>query len=108
MIEPGSYLAMLAMVKKAACVITDSGGVQKEAFLLSTPCVTVRDTTEWTETIEAGANRMVEADAGKILLAAREMEHGARFGTRNPFGDGTAYPPHRDFIKAHCLRHDDG
>ncbi len=102
-IEPVSYLAMLAMVREASCVITDSGGVQKEAFLLKTPCVTVRDTTEWTETIEAGANRMVEADPETILMAAREMEAGVSFGTDNPFGDGFASRHIVDFIKINCL-----
>jgi UDP-GlcNAc3NAcA epimerase len=61
-IEPVSYLHMLAMIKDSRCIITDSGGVQKEAFLLKSPCITVRDTTEWPETVEAGANRIIATD----------------------------------------------
>ncbi len=69
-IDPVGYLDMLALQRDAAVVITDSGGMQEEACMLHTPCVTVRRNTERQITVELGANRLVEADAGQILAAA--------------------------------------
>jgi len=102
LIEPVSYLAMLAMVRDARCVITDSGGVQKEAFLMKSPCVTVRDVTEWPETVEAGANRLVEAEPGEILEAFRSMAGFTAFGSDNPFGDGEASRRIARFVLENC------
>jgi UDP-GlcNAc3NAcA epimerase len=102
-IEPVSYLAMLAMVRDAGCIVTDSGGVQKEAFLLKTPCVTVRDTTEWPETVQAGGNRLVSSDPRQILQAALDMAGTGTFDSENPFGDGCASLHIARFIKERCL-----
>lgn len=55
-VPPVSYTTMMALVSRSSLLITDSGGLQKEAYLLNTPCVTIRDNTEWVETIEYGAN----------------------------------------------------
>jgi len=68
-LDPLSYVQFLALVAGADCIATDSGGVQKEAFYLDTPCVTIRDSTEWTETIETGWNRLVDTDAAEIVDA---------------------------------------
>jgi UDP-GlcNAc3NAcA epimerase len=65
-IEPLGYLDMLSLVDHARIVLTDSGGLQKEAFFLQKPCVTLRDETEWVETVATGANRLTGNDPQKI------------------------------------------
>lgn len=72
-IAPVGYLEMLALQQSARAVLTDSGGVQKEAFILGVRCITLRDETEWVETVSAGANRLVGTDPSKILESVREM-----------------------------------
>jgi UDP-N-acetylglucosamine 2-epimerase (non-hydrolysing)/UDP-GlcNAc3NAcA epimerase len=69
-------------------VLTDSGGVQKEAYLLETPCITLRDTTEWVETVSAGWNMLVDLDADAALAA---LERPAPTGERpDLYGGGRA------------------
>jgi UDP-GlcNAc3NAcA epimerase len=72
-IEPVGYLEMLWLLKYCSLVVTDSGGVQKEAFFFAKPCVTTRDQTEWVELVEAGANCLVGADRTEILAGTRRM-----------------------------------
>ncbi len=72
--EPLNYFDMLALVYNAKGVLTDSGGLQKEAYLLKTPCITLRDETEWTETVTAGWNRVVGRDSTKIMEAAKKLQ----------------------------------
>ena len=67
--EPLGYLDFLALLQGAAAVLTDSGGVQKEAYLAGVPCLTLRDTTEWTETVDLGWNRLVGLDRDLVLEA---------------------------------------
>jgi UDP-GlcNAc3NAcA epimerase len=71
-IEPVGYLDMLNLERHARLIFTDSGGVQKEAFILAVPCVTLREETEWVETVEVGWNRLVGADGKAIVRAARD------------------------------------
>src|SRR5439155_24284656 len=70
-VEPLGYLDMVRLESAARLIVTDSGGVQKEAYWLGVPCVTVRNETEWTETVDAGWNTLTGADTEAILAAVR-------------------------------------
>lgn len=73
-IEPLPYYEMIALVRSARVVLTDSGGLQKESVALGVPCVTLRDETEWVETCEYGWNALAGTDPDKIVrLAGRPM-----------------------------------
>ncbi|MGA8942254.1 MAG: UDP-N-acetylglucosamine 2-epimerase (non-hydrolyzing) [Thermoactinomyces sp.] len=88
-IEPVGYLDMLQLEVNAKKILTDSGGVQKEAFFARVPCITMRDETEWTETVELGTNILTGADTDKILQAVDTFE--VDFSRVEPvFGDGQA------------------
>jgi len=95
LIEPVGYEDMLHLTMNAKMVFTDSGGLQKEAFWLHTPCITLRDTTEWTETTDLGANILVGDNPQKIAEAAKEIIEDADVKAKlrrlkNPYGDGRA------------------
>ncbi len=89
LIDPVGYLDMLAMEKNARRILTDSGGVQKEAYVLRVPCITLRTTTEWVETIQDGWNVLVGSDTAKILHALHTFSPSPETH-KNRFGDGNA------------------
>lgn len=87
-IEPVGYFDMLMLEESARLIMTDSGGVQREAYFLAIPCLTLRHETEWVETVEAGWNRLVGTDPSKIIDAWRTFEPPPE--RPSIFGDGHA------------------
>jgi UDP-N-acetylglucosamine 2-epimerase len=87
-IDPLGYLQMMALTGSARLVLTDSGGLQKEAYWLEVPCVTLRDETEWIETVAAGWNVLVGADSARIAMAADSFSPPPSHPLL--YGDGTA------------------
>jgi UDP-N-acetylglucosamine 2-epimerase len=87
-LEPLGYLDFAALASQARVILTDSGGVQKEAYWYGVPCVTLRPGTEWVDTVATGANVLVDDDPEAIGRAARD----ARFPAEAPplYGDGHA------------------
>jgi UDP-N-acetylglucosamine 2-epimerase (non-hydrolysing)/UDP-GlcNAc3NAcA epimerase len=87
LLPPLGYLAFTSLLTRARAVLTDSGGVQKEAYLAGVPCVTLRDTTEWVETVQAGWNVLVDLDADAARAALAREPPAAR---PELYGDGHA------------------
>jgi UDP-GlcNAc3NAcA epimerase len=90
-IEPVSYLDMLKLEKNAKAILTDSGGVQKEAYWLKVPCFTLREETEWVETIKSGWNKLIGTKSKEIVHGINVLEKGrpSKRG-KGIFGDGKA------------------
>jgi len=87
-IQPVGYLVMLALQQHARVIVTDSGGIQKEAYFSGKPCVTVRNETEWVELVETGWNVLVGADTGRITQAIADAR--APEGAAQLYGAGDA------------------
>jgi UDP-N-acetylglucosamine 2-epimerase len=87
-LEPLGYLDMAALASQARVIVTDSGGLQKEAYWYGVPCVTARPSTEWVDTVEVGANTLVDDDPERLAAAVAA----ARMPDERPplYGDGHA------------------
>jgi UDP-GlcNAc3NAcA epimerase len=101
LLPPLGYLDFAALASQARVVLTDSGGVQKEAYWYGVPCVTLRTTTEWVETVSAGWNRLVGTDPGSIVAAVREAAPGAERPLL--YGDGNAAAKIADLLSTMSL-----
>ena len=95
-IKPVGYLDMLLLEKNAKKILTDSGGVQKEAYILKVPCITLRENTEWVETVEDGWNVLVGANKEKTVKMVNDFE--PKGEQRDVFGCGDASEKIRDIL----------
>jgi UDP-N-acetylglucosamine 2-epimerase len=94
-VPPVGYLETLALIRSAALVVTDSGGIQREAYWLGSPCITLREETEWTETVDLGANCLVRPEAVETDLPAAVADQLSRWKDgagwdRSEYGNGKA------------------
>ena len=87
-IDPTGYFDIIALEKSARLLLTDSGGMQKEAYWLKVPCITLRDETEWVETVESGWNILASADQKKIINTVQNFTHPKEHPSL--YGDGHA------------------
>jgi UDP-N-acetylglucosamine 2-epimerase len=97
--QPLGYIEFSALVCQARAVLTDSGGVQKEAYLAGVPCVTLRANTEWVETVETGWNTLVDLDGQAALTALERLAPSKR---PQLYGDGHAAERCVEAIEEHC------
>ena len=88
--EPASFLEMINLEKNADLVITDSGGVQKEAYFFKKPCIIIRSETEWKEIVEVGAAVLADADEKKIIEGYYHFKDNNISEFPEIFGDGKA------------------
>ena len=105
-IDPVGYLEMIALEASAEAIATDSGGVQKEAYLSGVPCITLRSETEWVETVESGWNRVVGTDPAALATALADEAFMRRDRPRPAlFGDGRAAGRIVVALEGHHARH---
>jgi UDP-GlcNAc3NAcA epimerase len=90
MIEPVGYLDMLVLEENAGLILTDSGGMQKEAYFFGVPCITLRPETEWVETVESGWNVVAGADISAIVEGYHKAINSPPTNSPNLYGDGRA------------------
>jgi UDP-GlcNAc3NAcA epimerase len=90
LVPPVSYLEMIALEKNASLILTDSGGVQKEAYFFKKPLVVARPETEWVEIIESGAGIIADANEARIIEAVNYFLKAGSLDFPNVFGDGHA------------------
>jgi len=89
-IQPVSYLEMVVLESHARLILTDSGGVQKEAYWFSVPCITLRDETEWVETVESGWNILTGADKHRIIDGVKHSYRSRHVSPESVYGNGSA------------------
>lgn len=99
-VPPAGFLEMVALEKAAQLVLTDSGGVQKEAYFFKKPCIILRSETEWVEIVENGAAILADADSNKITAAYKELMQ-REIAYQPVFGDGKA----AEFICGEIVKH---
>ena len=90
MIDSVGYLEMVKLIKNSQAVLTDSGGLQKEAYFFQKPCLTLREETEWVELVEAGVNFLVGSDSKKIFSTLKEVEQKSFDYDQHFYGEGKA------------------
>lgn len=95
-IDPVGYLEMIWLLENCKLVVTDSGGLQKEAFFFQKPCITTRDETEWVELVESGYNKLVGANTKKIVEACKTVKLPSR--VKELYGDGNSGKKIVDFF----------
>jgi len=100
-IPPVSYLEMIALEKNTELIITDSGGVQKEAFFFEKPCIILRPETEWVELVECGSAKITDADEQKIIDAYHYFKNNKNLQFPKLFGNGKA----SEFICSEIITH---
>jgi UDP-GlcNAc3NAcA epimerase len=106
-VQPVSYLEMVVLENNARLILTDSGGLQKEAYWLNVPCITLRDETEWTETVESGWNILAGADKHRIIDGVRDDHRKRDANLESLYGNGNAAKQICKVlqgVKSHCAQ----
>lgn len=98
-IKPVGYLDFIMLEKNASKILTDSGGIQKESYMLKVPCITLRENTEWVETVKDGWNILVGANKQKIVDAVHNFFPEKK--QKNYFGDGNASRKIKNILEGH-------